>query len=526
MKKPIITPAKLEEMRKAAAHKQRRMIFNNDGDDAMPFETYNPLIEGFLKARSTGLIGSQVDTIFYSTTECFSDFLHRTKVGNTFLKAQFPCLEKTRYNIVPELIKMGTDPLQLMVEFCRTNNLEIFWSLRMNDTHDGHGGDYSAFIFPDFKKNNPECLFGAENAKPRYGEWTAVDYAQPKIREMAFQFVEEVCQNYDIDGLELDFFRHLNFFKNVGQGALASQAELDMMTNLMRRIRKMTQAEGIKKGKPILVSIRVPDSVEYCRAIGLDLEKWLAEGLVDMLVVTCYFQLNPWEYSAKLGHKYGVPVYAGLSESRVQVGMAPGWPQDFQRNSTLFYRGYAMQAWQSGVDGIYMFNYFNPKAPAWRELGDKKELLVKSKVYFMSPRGVGSPGFYVQGGEKFRNTNTPTLSVDRPISLLSTQPEKMALVMAEDFPGAEQRKLRPEITCHLWMKNMETGDRVDVKMNGRLLENVKVSGESLDYRIEPADVKNGDNIFELTPRTVSQMELSGNPGALEIKVWDMAYICD
>ncbi|MCX6992857.1 MAG: hypothetical protein NT011_06910 [Kiritimatiellaeota bacterium] len=254
------------------------------------------------------------------------------------------------------------------------------------------------------------------------------------------------------------------------------------------------------------------------------MEKWLAEGLVDMLTVTCYFQLNPWEYSVKLGHKYGVPVYAGLSESRVRAGGAKGWPQDFQRNSNLSYRGRAMQAWQSGVDGIYMFNYFDPNAPAWRELGDKQELLVKDKVYFMSPRGDGSPGGDVKGGEKFRNT--PTLSIDRPISLRSNQPEKMILVMAEDFPGAEKSKLRPEITCHLWVKGVAGGDRVDVKMNGRLLANVKADGESLDYRIEPADVKNGDNVFELTPRTVPRKEFSGDPGALEIKDWDMAYICD
>ncbi|MCX6991955.1 MAG: hypothetical protein NT011_02310 [Kiritimatiellaeota bacterium] len=526
MKKPVVTPAKLEEMRKEAAHKQRRIIYNNDGDDAVPFKIPQPLVEGFLKQRSTGLIGSQVDTVFYCTMGSMGYAMHRTKVGDIFLTREWRTAGLTRYNLTPDLIKLGTDPLQLIVEFCRQNKIEVFWSMRMNDTHDGHGGDYSPFIFPNFKKNNPEYLFGAENAKPRYGEWTAVDYAQPKVREMAFQYAEDVCKNYDVDGVELDFFRHANFFKSVGQGGLASPAELDMMTALMRRIRKMTEAESIKKGKPILLSIRVPDSVEYCRAIGLDLEKWLAEGLVDMLTVTCYFQLNPWEYSVKLGHKYGVPVYASLSDSRVQAGRAKGWPQNFQRGSDLFYRGYAMQAWQSGVDGVYMFNYFDPNRPGWRELGDKKELLVKDKVYFMSPRGYGSPpaGCYVKDGEKFRNT--PTLSVEKPIFLRSNQPQKMTLVMAEDFPGAEKRNLRPEITCRLWVKSMAEGDRVDVKMNGRLLENVKASGESLDYRIEPTDVKNGDNVFELTAQTVPRKEFSGNPGALEIKDWDMAYVCD
>ncbi|MCX6993400.1 MAG: hypothetical protein NT011_09705 [Kiritimatiellaeota bacterium] len=524
MKKTMVTPVKLEEMRKAAAHKQRRIIFNNDGDDIMFSGESKTLVEEFLKKRTTALLGSQVDTIFYSDAQSFGYFTHRTKVGEIFMTQKFPVDGQIRENATPDLIKSGTDPLQLMVEFCRKNNLEIFWSYRMNDTHDSYTAGYGPYFFPKLKKDHPEYLVGSKDKMPPYGPWSSVDYTRPVVRDLAFKYFEEVCQNYDVDGIELDYFRHAMLFKNVAWGGQASPAELDMMTDLVRRIRKMTEAEGLKKGKPILLSIRVPDSVEFCRAIGLDVEKWLAEGLVDMLTVTCYFQLNPWEYSVKLGHKYGVSVYAGLSESRVRAGSAPGWPSDFKRNSNLFYRGRAMQAWQSGVDGIYMFNYFDPNAPAWRELGDKQELQVKNKVYFMAPRGDGSPGSYVKGGEKFRNA--PTLSIDSPIFLRSNQPQKMTLVMAEGLPGAEQIKLRPEITCHLWVKSMAEGDRVDVKMNGRLLENVKASGESLDYRIEPADVKNGDNVFELTAQAAPRKEFSGNPGALEIKNWDMAYICD
>ncbi|MCX6993399.1 MAG: hypothetical protein NT011_09700 [Kiritimatiellaeota bacterium] len=495
----------LRAERRAMAHRPRRIIFNNDGDDIMFSGESKTLVEEFLKKRTTALLGSQVDTIFYSDAQSFGYFTHRTKVGETFMTQKFPVDGQIRENATPDLIKSGIDPLQLMVEFCRKNNLEIFWSCRMNDTHDSYTAGYGPYFFPKLKKDHPEYLVGGKDEIPPYGPWSSVDYTRPEVRDLAFKYFEEVCQNYDVNGIELDYFRHAMFFNSVAWGGQASPAELDMLTDMVRRIRKMTEVESIKKGKPILLSIRVPDSVEYCRAIGLDLEKWLAEGLVDMLTVTCYFQLNPWEYSVKLGHKHGVSVYAGLSESRVKAGMATGWPSDFQRNSNLSYRGRAMQAWQSGVDGIYMFNYFDPNAPVWRELGDKQELLVKNKVYFMSPRGYGYPGSYVKDGDKFRNT--PTLNVANPIGLLANQTVKMTLVMAEDFPGAEKRKLRPEITCHLWVKDMAAGDRVDVKMNGRLLENVKASGESLDYRIEPADVKNGDNVFELTPQTASQVDL-------------------
>ena len=39
----------------------------------------------------------------------------------------------------------------------------------------------------------------------KVGGWTAVDYAHPEIRDLAFRYVEEVCRNYDVDGVHFDF---------------------------------------------------------------------------------------------------------------------------------------------------------------------------------------------------------------------------------------------------------------------------------------------------------------------------------
>jgi len=121
-----------------------------------------------------------------------------------------------------------------------------------------------------------------------------VDYGLPQVREQAFAFCEEVCRNYDVDGIELDFFRHAFFFRCSADNKACGPAELAAMTGLLRRIRAMAEAEGRRRGRPILVAIRVPDSVDYCRYIGLDLERWLGEGLTDLLIVTGYTQLNPW----------------------------------------------------------------------------------------------------------------------------------------------------------------------------------------------------------------------------------------
>ena len=88
------------------------------------------------------------------------------------------------------------------------------------------------------------------------------------------------------------------------------------MTSFIQRVQEMMRDIGAKRGRPLLLSVRVPDSPGYCRAIGLDIENWLKSGWVDMLAVSSYFQLSDWADSAALGKKYGVPVYPSLDEAR------------------------------------------------------------------------------------------------------------------------------------------------------------------------------------------------------------------
>ena len=57
------------------------------------------------------------------------------------------------------------------------------------------------------------------------------------------------------------------------------------MTDLMRRLRAMMDEEGARRGRPILLSVRTPDSAEYCRALELDVRTWMKEGLIDAWVV-------------------------------------------------------------------------------------------------------------------------------------------------------------------------------------------------------------------------------------------------
>lgn len=270
------------EARQKARDRQRRVLFNNDGGEPV-VEMTAPTVQDFLDRRTTKLAGTHVDSIFYCTrTSGFGVFTHFTKIGQVFT-----CTEG-RYagNQMSALLKAGLDPLQMQIDFGRKNNIEIFWSLRMNDTHDGSKAEYGPIMFRDNKLKNehPEYLLGTIKHPLKHGAWSGVNYALPEVRDLAFRYTEEVCRNYDIDGVELDFFRHPVFFQSTARGEPAAQAELDAMTDLVQRVRAMAEESAERRGKPILVAMKVPDSVEYCRAIGLDLGTWLKRGYLDLMI--------------------------------------------------------------------------------------------------------------------------------------------------------------------------------------------------------------------------------------------------
>ncbi len=471
-----------KQKRKEAAHRRRRIIFNNDGCDAV-YYTDVATPEALLACRTSPLVGTQVDTIFYCTwCSGFSNFTHRTNIGHIFTRKE----EKLSNNKVGEFVEQGTDPLEIMVSFCHNNRIEIFWSFRMNDTHDVSGAWYGPLLFPQLKKDHPEWLLGSREKPTRYGRWTGVDYGREEIRELAFRFVEEVCQNYDVDGVELDFFRHLNYFKPVSMGGQAGPQERRMMTGLLRRIREMAERVGRQRGRPVLIAVRVPDSVEYSAAMGFDLVRWLEEDLIDLLVVSGYFRLSPWETSVELGHKYGVPVYPCLSESRL------GGEAQKVRASVECYRARAMNVWDSGADGVYLFNFFNPHSPLWSDLGDPAALKAMDKVYCTGARSVNNANSWLADGMRFLSRSPLTL--ERPRRLQPGKPTTVDLRVGEQL--AEAGRAKPEVQLRLQVQGLGDAGEIAVNLNGETLEGGTLSGESLEYSLAPALVKRGANRFE------------------------------
>ena len=488
-----MTLEQLRAQRRELAHKPRRIIFNNDGCDALYYPVKEPFsVDGFLSKRTSPLAGSQVGTIDYcSISSGFSNFTHQTKLGTVLTRdgGDYGVLP-THHNITDELIAAGTDALRAVLDWGHQHETEVFWSFRMNDTHDAaHTTAKPYLLYPPLKVQHPDWLVGDEVKRTPYGRWSSVNYALPEIRDLAFGFTEEVCRNYDVDGIELDYFRHLCYFPEVANGKVATEAEVAAMTDLMRRIRKMTEAVGLQRGRPILVTIRVPDSVEFCRDMGFDLETWLSEDLVDILVTTGYFRLNPWSYTIDLAHRHGKVAYPCLSDSRVQGETR------FRRHSLESYRGRAMNIWAAGADGVYTFNYFHPDGAVFREAGDPAVLAKLDKLYFVTCRD-GNPSSWLANGAQYQTT--PLLVPARPQTLAVGQALTLPLEVGDDLA---QAPAGTKVVLHLELPALRRTEQIAVQVNGQTLGEGTITKGWLDLPVPPAALNRGTNTVALTLQT-------------------------
>ncbi len=345
--------AELTDARHKARWRTRRIISNNDGNDVQlaPGEIVSR--EMFLAKRFLGLPGSQVDTVCYCTGITFGGH-HRGE--NQLVQKRFGM---TR--CFGELDAMGTDSLELAVNYCHQHNIEIFWSHRMNDRHDTTP---TPELVTDFKKEHPDYLIGFGSAPLSF------NYALEPVRNKLLECCREVVERYDVDGIELDWFRHLQLFPSVIKGGVASEEECGMINDMMRKLRDILDGEGLRRGRPLLLAVRVPDSREYARLTGIDYEQWLKEDLVDLLIVNDYIKLEPWKDFPPFARKYNVPAYASMEKRRLSLMDMDGSGKIAKGKIDDLFRSEAYAAWLSGMDGVHTYNLDNPYSDLFRQIGD------------------------------------------------------------------------------------------------------------------------------------------------------------
>ena len=490
----------LKRARKQALQRPRRIIFNDDGGAIITGDTPDELIA----VRLRNILNTQVDTVFNNTGQT-TVFQHQTTVAETIDESidmyGANAHGQRQAKNIRSLREYGTDTLTLNLDYCHRNGIEYFWSLRMNDIHCSLPGE--TWRLGRWKHEHPEYLLGEPADWGRYPGhdprkwWTAMDFAVPGVRDHQFGIIEEVCQRHDVDGIDLDWGRSPLFFRPTLELKPVEDEHLDMMNDFVRRIRTMTESAGQRRGRPLLVAARVPLSVERSRAIGLDVQTWLKEDLVDILVLGGGYAPTAMAPSvreiADFARPYGVPVFPCISASGIDGDNQIKRPDD---RIVKLWRGAAMNIWQAGASGVYIFNF----CPQYRDerfgqIGSPKTLQGLDKIYAID--NLVEP--------TFEGDLRPGLVVPDRLPLQLIRGAVIArLPVGEDIAAGTPTGKTCRARLRARLSGVQNNDVINLKLNGRELQVVKGRPVGpnptpgwFESDLDPGLVRAGQNLVDI-----------------------------
>ena len=262
----------------------------------------------------------------------------------------------------------GHDPVQLVLDESKRLGIDFWLQLRMNDWHhvDTSSGEIYRLIGSEWYERHPEYLIGADGAAgwpQRLAtslQWFQ-DFAHEPVRRIRLAVAAEAVERYDVDGWEYDFVRCPGLFRHGSERAHAG-----LVTDLIRDTRAMLDDAERRRGRPLGFAVRVPNTIQGCTMLGLDVVQWIEEELVDIVVPCAFFaqdmeeDATPWVAAAA---DTTVRIHHGM-DSGYQTGavLGLGVPYYQVRDSFMqgltpeLIRGMAARHWRAGVDGIYLFN--------------------------------------------------------------------------------------------------------------------------------------------------------------------------
>ncbi len=446
-----------------------QIIYNWDGAP----HGYSPAPQSrddFLAKAYAPLKDTQVGALFWSTGGQGSRWPSEV-VEFIGQERERPYASAGAYNSTENILRMydrGEDPQKALIARGRELGLDVYASVRMNDNHFGGaqvgdlGALYKTHRVEQLRFEHPEWVLGE-----RTSEWFALSWnmAVPQIRQRRFNHVEEICRRYDWDGVELDWQRHAFHFPDDEGYRLRY-----LLTDLQRAIRRMTEALGKERGRPVYLAARVAGSLEMCRRIGYDIPVWINERLVDILIpagnAVTDASVDVAGFS-DLCEGTEVAVYPGFDSNLPDPFVGPEEPDEKDRLRTS---AIASRYHRAGASGIYVFNWHanrDSKRLLLTTIGAPETLATQDKIYAANHRFIQREGAWRGAFRIDRIYGQVPVDLERT---LTGEGPTITLDVADDF-GAHKPTL---VQLRLRINEWTHGDAVRVWWDGQALDSPEI----------------------------------------------------
>ncbi len=270
------------------------------------------------------------------------------------------------------LLDRGINPVEIICKRAHERGMKFIAGARFGDDH-GAPTQGSKWMF-----DHPEFILKDVPPGPLANPGNTLDFSFKEVRDFHFGAIEEIARRFDVDGIEITFRsdNHFPYPRSI------SRERQHLMTELIQRIRDMLDDEGRKKGKKLLLGVRVPETIEECHDCGLDIPTWITTGILDYVSPANGMYANhnaQWEEFSSLIQGTdclllpGVMPFCSASDARsdtVPWALQPNTGKSgsvahmaFQSSVYLRpmaannYRALANNMYGAGADGVSSFNY-------------------------------------------------------------------------------------------------------------------------------------------------------------------------
>ena len=370
--------------------------------------------------------------------------------------------------MVQDARELGTDQVREVIARGKEMGLKVYPSLKLQSC-DRPGSDRCGLL--KWHRADEVCMLERDEYHPRY-EWS-YDYAHPAVREDKLGVLREIMSDYEAEGVELDFMFVPKFFKT---GEEEKHAQL--MTDFIGDVRRLADEVGQAQDRKVVVSARVFHQREANLRLGLDVETWLANGSLDLVVGQMSEQFMDtgafdvgWMVDAAQSADTGTYV---RPTRRVYDERTPVPELEM-------YRAFAQTVRRQGADGLYLgylrWPFSQVEYDILREMAYPDAFARRDKRYILQPRETGLvleelvdyQGGYPKTPHRTEDEITDPPERYLPADLVEGETISVPVRVSDDLEGARaDGEMRPPVLT-LRFSYFCVEDDVEFRFNGRVL---------------------------------------------------------
>ena len=456
-------------------------------------------------------------------------------------------------------VAKAINPLRAIVEETRKRGIEVFFAYRVNGDERG-AGDSMRNAHPDWLiPKEPEddlrwiSSVHSYHVLPRRRERPRLwNYAVQGVRDYMLSILRELAEDYELDGIEIDFAR-ISPVLPAGR----QWENRGALTDFMRSVRSMLLEVEEGRGRPFLLSARVPETLVGCHFDGMDVETWVREELVDIFVLgSRSFDVDIPAFR-RITSGTHIKLYPTIDDHHASDG--------YRHPPIEVLRGIFANWWHQGADGIQTFNFHqaNPetvdrmltskadrerRAPqrqahgetwaihcqAYRDLAAPQAIHEKDKTFVVQRRGGRQSPHVTPPPEDWytplRNYHLTNMLAPLPVSLPNDGKADTVLTVAvaddvataadtvnqiairlllsdpaaERLPDGERLEPATIATTKYPGGRLDTiapakgiENQIELRLNNALLDGPAVDGGWLVFEVKPDRFAIGDNLIGL-----------------------------